>query len=308
MAMSKAMAHDPAGGARPIHFAALLGGNVALALGPMWVRLADSGPVSAGFWRLALAVPFFVLLARMNRQPLTGLPPKLLLGVLAGGVFFALDLSSWHLGIELTRLGNATLFGNAGSILIAAWGLIALRRLPRTPEWLAFGAAMVGSAVLLGRSLQIDHTTLIGDLLCLLAGFLYTFYILLAQRGRAMLGSWALLFWSSLVGLPVMAGGALLLGEPFWPDNWIPVIGLSITSQLIGQGLLVYALRHFPPLVIGLALLTQPVVSVAIGWIWFGEVLGPLDLLGMALVAAGLVLTRVAERPQAPALAVEERP
>lgn len=308
MAMSKAMAHNPAGGARPIHFAALLGGNVALALGPMWVRLADTGPVSAGFWRLALAVPFFVLLARMNRQPLTGLPPKLLLGVLAGGVFFALDLSSWHLGIELTRLGNATLFGNAGSILIAAWGLIALRRLPRTPEWLAFGAAMVGSAVLLGRSLQIDHTTLIGDLLCLLAGFLYTFYILLAQRGRAMLGSWALLFWSSLVGLPVMAGGAVLLGEPFWPDNWIPVIGLSITSQLIGQGLLVYALRHFQPLVIGLALLTQPVVSVAIGWIWFGEVLGALDLLGMALVAAGLVLTRVAERPQAPALDAEERP
>lgn len=308
MAMSKAMADHPAGGARAIHFAALLGGNIALALGPMWVRLADSGPVSAGFWRLALAVPFFILLARMNRQPLTGLPPKLLLGVLAGGVFFALDLSSWHLGIELTRLGNATLFGNAGSILIAAWGLIALRRWPRVPEWLAFGAAMVGSAVLLGRSLEIDHTTLIGDLLCLLAGFLYTFYILLAQRGRALLGSWALLFWSSLVGLPVMAGGALLLGEPFWPTNWIPVIGLSITSQLIGQGLLVYALRHFPPLVIGLALLTQPVVSVAIGWIWFGEVLGPLDLLGMALVAAGLVLARVAERPPAALPEAEERP
>ncbi|WP_292682343.1 hypothetical protein [Novosphingobium sp.] len=35
------------------HLAALLAGNVALALGPMWVRLADSGPVSAGFgaWR-----------------------------------------------------------------------------------------------------------------------------------------------------------------------------------------------------------------------------------------------------------------
>jgi len=301
--MSKAM-----GAATPWHFAALLGGNVALALGPMWVRLADSGPVSAGFWRLALAVPFFVLLARLNHQPLTGAPRTVLWGVLAGGVFFALDLSSWHLGIELTRLGNATLFGNAGSILIAAWGLIMLRRLPRTPEWLAFGAAIVGSAVLLGRSLQIDHTTLIGDLLCLLAGFLYTFYILLAQRGRAVLGSWALLFWSSLIGLPVMAGFALLLGEPFWPTNWGPVIALSITSQLIGQGLLVYALRHFPPLVIGLALLTQPTVAVAVGWIWFNEVLGPLDLLGMALVAAGLVLARVAERPAAAPLGAEERP
>ncbi len=279
------------------HFAALLGGNVALALGPLWVRLADTGPVSAGFWRLALAIPFFALLARTNGQRLGGVPRGVLLAVMAGGIFFALDLSSWHLGIELTRLGNATLFGNSGSILIVAWGLFVLRRAPRMNEWLAFAAAIVGSAILLGRSLQIDHTTLVGDLLCLLAGFLYTFYILLAQKGRETLGSWSLLFWSSLAGLPVMVGVALALGEPFWPTNWTPVVALAITSQLIGQGLLVFALRHFSPLVVGLALLTQPVVSVVVGWVWFGEVLSALDAVGMVLVAAGLVLVRGSGKP-----------
>ena len=279
------------------HFAALLGGNVALALGPLWVRLADTGPVSAGFWRLALAIPFFALLARANGQRLGGVPRGVLLAVMAGGIFFALDLSSWHLGIELTRLGNATLFGNSGSILIVAWGLFVLRRAPRANEWLAFAAAIVGSAILLGRSLEIDHTTLVGDLLCLLAGFLYTFYILLAQKGRETLGSWSLLFWSSLAGLPVMVGVALALGEPFWPTDWTPVVALSITSQLIGQGLLVFALRPFSPLVVGLALLTQPVVSVAVGWVWFDEVLSPLDAIGMALVAAGLVLVRGSGKP-----------
>lgn len=279
------------------HFAALLGGNVALALGPLWVRLADTGPVSAGFWRLALAIPFFALLARANAQRLGGVPRGVLLAVMAGGIFFALDLSSWHLGIELTRLGNATLFGNSGSILIVAWGLFVLRRAPHANEWLAFAAAIVGSAILLGRSLEIDHTTLVGDLLCLLAGFLYTFYILLAQKGRETLGSWSLLFWSSLAGLPVMVGVALALGEPFWPTDWTPVVALSITSQLIGQGLLVFALRHFSPLVVGLALLTQPVVSVAVGWVWFDEVLSPLDAIGMVLVAAGLVLVRGSGKP-----------
>ncbi len=279
------------------HFAALLGGNVALALGPLWVRLADTGPVSAGFWRLALAIPFFALLARTNGQRLGGVPRGVLLAVMAGGIFFALDLSSWHLGIELTRLGNATLFGNSGSILIVAWGLFVLRRAPRMNEWLAFAAAIVGSAILLGRSLEIDHTTLVGDLLCLLAGFLYTFYILLAQKGRETLGSWSLLFWSSLAGLPVMVGVALALGEPFWPTDWTPVVALAITSQLIGQGLLVFALRHFSPLVVGLALLTQPIVSVVVGWVWFDEVLSLLDAIGMVLVAAGLVLVRGSGKP-----------
>src|SRR3546814_9529530 len=45
-------------------FAALIVANLFLALGPWMVRLADVGPVAAGFWRLALAVPLLLLLAR----------------------------------------------------------------------------------------------------------------------------------------------------------------------------------------------------------------------------------------------------
>ncbi|WP_292682340.1 DMT family transporter [Novosphingobium sp.] len=73
-------------------------------------------------------------------------------------------------------------------------------------------------------------------------------------------------------------------------------MALAFTSQLIGQGLLVFALRHFSPLVVGLALLTQPAMAVAAGWLVFSERLGPADFAGMALVAAGLVLARSTER------------
>lgn len=290
--MSLAIGDTEASRPQGRHFAALLGGNVALALGPLWVRLADSGPVSAAFWRLALAIPVFVVLARANRQRLGGHPLGAVLAIMAGGLFFSLDLASWHLGIERTKLGNATLFGNSGSILLVAFGLIALRRWPRVMEWAAFAAAIAGAAILLGRSLEVGHATLVGDLLCLLAGFLYTFYILLAQRARGSFGGWTVLVYASVAGLPVLLGLALALGEPFWPHNWWPIIALSLTSQVIGQGLLVYALRHFSAFIVGLALLTQPAVSVVLGWFVFGEVLGPLDLLGMGLVAAGLVLAR----------------
>ncbi len=274
------------------HFAALLTGNAALALGPLWVRLADSGPVAAGFWRLLLAIPAFVVLARWNGQRLLGHSRAAVLAIMAGGIFFSLDLASWHLGIERTRLGNATLFGNSGSILLVAFGLIALRRAPRLAEWAAFAAAIAGSAILLGRSLEIGQATLIGDLLCLLAGFLYTFYILLAQRARADFGSWTVLVYASLAGLPVLLGTSLALGEPVWPQHWGPLIALALTSQVIGQGLLVFALRHFSAFIVGLVLLTQPAVSVLVGWYKFGEVLSPLDGLGMLLVGAALVLAR----------------
>src|SRR5690348_15855317 len=86
--------------------AALLVGNAALALGPYFVRLADSGPVAAGFWRLVLALPVLFLFA--SREPGAAAPVtrKLLQAIASGGVLFTLDLSSWHVGIGFTRLGN----------------------------------------------------------------------------------------------------------------------------------------------------------------------------------------------------------
>jgi drug/metabolite transporter (DMT)-like permease len=285
----------PEAGARPaawLLLLALLAGNVALALGPWFVREADTGPVSAGFWRLFLALPFLVLLARANSQRLTGMGAKTLALVALGAVTFALDLASWHIGIGMTRLGNATLFGNAGSIVLLFWGFIAARMLPKGLEWLAIVFALAGAAILMGRSLEISTTTLVGDLFCLAAGLLYAVYLLTLQGARGAFGSWSLLVWVSLFGAPVLLAIALALGEPVWPTDWTPVIGLFIASQLIGQGLLVYALRYFPPLVVGLALLTQPAVASLYGWLAFGEVLSGLDIVGMVLVGAALAVAR----------------
>ncbi len=280
---------------KPRHISALVLGNIMLALGPWWVRVADSGPVSAGFWRLALAVPVLFLLATASGQRLGGFPRQIWLVMALAGVFFAADLASWHIGIGQTRLGNAALFGNSGSLIMMAWGLIAAAHAPRWREVAALIAALAGAVILMGRSFEIDARTLVGDLFCLLAGFFYAFYLLLLKNGRVNLGSWTLLAWSSLAGAPVLLVIAAALGEPVWPHSWWPLLALALGSQLVGQGLLVYALKHFSPLVIGLALLTQPAVAVLAGWLAFGEALGWLDGLGMALVSGALVLVRARE-------------
>lgn len=278
------------------HFAALAGGNAALALGPWSVRLSDAGPVATGFWRLALAVPILAVLALANGQKLTGFRRPAWLAIAGAGLFFALDLATWHIGIHRTKLGNATLFGNAGSLILMVWGLVALRRGPRLGELLALFAACAGAAILFGRSLEVSTATLTGDLFSLLAGVFYAFYILLLQNERARLGSWSLLFWASVAGAPLLLGIAAWLGEPLVPHRWWPVLALALGSQIVGQGLLVYSLRHFPPLVIGLMLLTQPSISIVAGWFAFGETLTVWDGLGMALVATALVLARAGEK------------
>ena len=89
---------------------------------------------------------------------------------------------------------------------------------------------------------------------------------------------------------------SLALGERIFPDNWTGVVALAVCSQLIGQGLLVYALGHVPPLVVGIAMLTQPALSALLGWIYYGETLTARDWLGAAMIVIALVLVRLKQK------------
>jgi drug/metabolite transporter (DMT)-like permease len=277
----------------PFAFPALLVGSTALALGPWLVRLSDVGPVAAGVWRLALALPFLFVIARLTGQPVHW-PGKRLAGItVLAGFFFAADLGAWHAGIHMTKLGNATLFGNTSSLIFAVWGLWMARRQPSLTQAAALTMAAIGAALLMGSSAELSARNFTGDLLALFAGLLYTGYLIAVQRARGALQPLPLLFISSAFGAAMLLPVSLGLGERLIPADWTFVLILALSSQVLGQGLLVYALGSVPPLVVGLTLLTQPAISALVGWLAYGETLSLLDWIGAIAIAAALVLVRL---------------
>ena len=278
--------------AHMLPLAALLCGNLALAFGPWFVRLADVGPVAAGFWRIALAAPVLVALAyATSRRPFAGARGFGLL-IAFGGIAFAADLASWHLGILRTTLANATLFGNSATLMFPIYGFLAARAWPTRSQGFALLLAAAGAALLLGRSYELSPKHLAGDLLCLVAGTLYTVYFILMTRVRGAMAPIPALALSTLASALPLLLAAWGLGETIMPEKWGVLIGLALASQVLGQGLMIYAIGHLSPLVVGIALLTQPIVAGTVGWLAYGERLGVPDLIGAVLVAIALVLVR----------------
>jgi drug/metabolite transporter (DMT)-like permease len=277
-------------------FPAVLIGSSALAFGPWLVRLSGVGPVAAGFWRLALALPFLALIAAAAGEPVHWPGRKLGALVAIAAFFFAADLAAWHAGIHLTKLANATLFGNVSSFAFAAWGLWLGRRPPSPMQAAALGLAAIGAAMLIGSSAELSARNLRGDLLALFAGLLYAGYLIAVQQGRGSLKPMPLLFLSSAMGAAMLLPLSLALGEQLVPADWTLVLLLALGSQVVGQGLLVYGIGYVPPLIVGLALLTQPAISALVGWLAYGETLSPLDWAGAAAIAAALVLVRLPQK------------
>ena len=280
----------------PLAFPALLFGNVALAFGPWLVRLGDVGPVAVGFWRLALALPFLWLLTRVAGQRAHWPRRALTITILVAAVFYALDLAAWNAGILMTKLGNATLFGNSGSFVFAIYGLWLIRSLPSMRQSAALALALGGTVLLMSSSYDVSPANLGGDLLTLAAGLLYGGYLIFIERARTKLEPLPLLLVATVFAAPMLLAISVGFGERLWPSDWTPLLILALSSQVIGQGLLVYSIGVFPPLVVGLALLTQPVTAALIGWFVYGEALSAADWIGAVAVALALVLVRFPQR------------
>jgi drug/metabolite transporter (DMT)-like permease len=277
----------------------LLVGAACIALTPVFVRVSEVGPLPTAFWRAALALPCLTAaIPFLPREAGQAIRPSrwLHLGVFAlGGLLFAGDLSAYNASVDLTSVANATLFANTAPLFVAVYSF-ALFRTRFTRQFLAgMAAALAGVLLLLYKSLGVGQQHILGDILGLATGMFYAGYMLAIARLRSdMAAPSALLLtlvFTALFLAPItwIGGGAWLAHSL---SGWLALVGLALVSQSVGQGLIAYAFAYLPPAFGAVSLLLQPVLAAVFAWVLFGEVLGPVEMGGIAVVLAGVLIAR----------------
>jgi len=273
---------------------ALLLGATCIALSPIFVRLSDVGPTASAFWRVALAAPLLWPLLALASRTARSRPDWRLL--LAAGFAFAGDLAFWHWSIQFTSVANSTLLANLASLFVTLVAWIFWRERPSALFAVGLAAALGGVLLLVHTSLAFSSTALLGDALGVVTAAFYAGYILavkgLRDRGAGTLYLMAVTTTlTAVLLLPV----ALASGEALLPQSaagWLKLVGLAWISHCAGQGLIAYSLAHLPAAFSSVSLLFQPVMAAVFAWIVLAEPLAPLQMLGGAVVLAGIYLAR----------------
>jgi len=215
----------------------------------------------------------------------------LLHGFYLGGVYLAL---SW--GVEA---GTSAMIVSTQPLLVAALAGPLLKERVTRRQWLGLALGMAGVGLVVWRKAGLDLGALEGALLCVFALCCITASLLYQKRylqRMPFLAGNALQF--------VAAGAAILMAALIFEDwriDWTwefaaALAWLVVVLSLGAVGLLILLMRRGAASRVASLFFLVPPVAALMAWAVQGETLSPLELAGMALVAAGVALVNLGSR------------
>lgn len=250
-------------------------------------QAAGVSPLEVAFWRAALGGALFAAHAAVTRAPLprgADLGWTVAFGVVGVSVFYG----AYQLAVQAGGASLASVLLYTAPAFVALLGWAFLREKLGWREALAVLGTLAGIALIsLGGG---QGVTVSGPALAfgLAAGFTYSLYYL---YGKAFFGRYvpASLY---AVALPVGALGLLpLVGfSAKTPGAWGSLVGMAVFSTYLAYLAYSAGLQRLSATRASVIASLEPVVAALLAALLFGERLGPLALLGAALVI-GAALT-----------------
>ena len=283
------MAAQPQGGRLfPI---AMVGAVLAISVAAICFRKAQpTHPLVASAIRLGLAA---LLLAPFTiRAHLRGTLPWR--PALLGALCYAVHFGAWVTSLGLTSVAASVTLVTATPLLLGVWGAVTGRDAPDRRLWFALALAAVGVTIIGGTDLFTHPDAIFGDGLALLGAAAMAGYLGVARRLGPTLDVPA--FQGAVVALAalILAATAALQSVPLVAASprallWLAVCAL--VPQIIGHGLLTWALRHRGPAAVGMVTVGEPVGATLLAVLFLGDRVSASTLGGCALSVIALAIS-----------------
>lgn len=216
--------------------------------------------------------------------------------------------ASYAVAIQLLPVGIALLFEYLAVLLVAVIAFFFLKEKVKARLWIAIAFVLVGLAVVA----QVWASTLnpLGVVMALVAAASLTLYFIVGERQVGATSPLAVAFWTtsfasvfwaffsgwwmlepaSLAETVSLSGNLASVQLPLWiPLAWCVVMG-SFAPFLLSF----LALKHLSATAAGVVASSEVIFAFLVAWLWLGEGLNAVQLIGAGVVLAGIILAQTA--------------
>lgn len=235
------------------------------------------------------------------------IPPKqIAVMAILGIVGLALLQVTYAYAIQLLPVGIALLLEYLAVLIVALVAFFFLKEKVRPRIWIAVACVLIGLTVVA----QIWASTLngLGVIMALGAAVTLAIYFLVGERQVTATSPLTVAFWTAgfaaLVWLPfsgwweidpaIFAGDVSLSGnlEAVIVPLWMPMLWLLVMGSFLPFLLSFAALGRLKATAGGIVASSEVIFAFVVAWLWLGEELSVLQLIGAAIVLAGIILAQ----------------
>jgi len=266
------------------------------------------------YWRFLLAgllVWAWAILVPANRAGLRALPRRRLVALLGLGAFFVANASTYYAALQYISASLASLIVYIYPALVAVLSIRFGHGLHGRRPWVALGIVSVGVALTLGGI--ETHVETVGLVLAVSSPCIYSVYIVLAarlageRRGEtandrtggdgaetrpAVAAAW--MISATFVVVAVLAAAT---GEPIVPwrvpgGAWYGLAGIAVFSTAVAISAFYAGTARIGAAQAALVSTVEPVWTISLAALLFGERLSTVQLVGGVLVIAGVIVAQ----------------
>ena len=276
----------------------LVVGVAAISVSPLAVKLVSFSTSVSAFYRSFYAAFFFLLMSLYKyKEEFSVKHFRWLLPSIIAGIFLGIDLEVWHNTIIFLGAGPATFLGNSQIIFITLFAAFIFREKILLMYYITVALVMVGLYLLTpSATATVGRTT--GYLLGLIVGFTYAGMLIGLRYAKSRSAG----DYPELLSLSTVFSAAALVIALYavtvedatlavWDGRSHAIMMVTaFICQTLGWYLINNSITEIPAHEGSLLLMLQPLLATVWGCIFFLEPLGALQVFGIILTLAGIIV------------------
>lgn len=270
-------------------------GVAAISFSSIFTKLSGAPPIVIAFYRLGLASLVLLPLAMRGLpfQEIKRLDRRDLRYAFISGVLLALHFTVWITSLNYTSVASSTVLVTMQPLFVVAGSFLILKEPIGRTALLAAGMALCGSIIVGISDFQIGGQALYGDILAFMGAAFVAGYMLIGRRLRAHMSVVAYTFLVYGAATLTLFGFCVLSATPLYPYpkvEWIYFAALALIPTLLGHSIFNWALRYVKATLVSVGILGEPVGATILAYLIFAETPSGLQVLGGAIIIAGIAL------------------
>lgn len=279
-----------------VQYLSLGAGVLLLSTSAIFVKLAEAPSGIIAFYRLLFTLLFLVpalLLRPKDREQLLRLDSRQLKLAVVSGALLAVHWVMWFESLRYTSVASSTVLVSLQPLFSIFFGALFLQE--RVTKWGMAGVllAIAGSAVIGWGDFQISGEAFWGDVLSFASAGVISLHFLFGQMLRKeldVLPYTTVCYTASTLCLAVYA---LISGQSFSGyscQTWGCFLGLALFATVGGQCVFNLLLKYLPATAVTMGILGEPVGTIVLAFLIFGESISLQQGIGMVFILGGVWL------------------